>query len=50
MKMKEETRKLIEREYEEFRDRQYGTLTKEERKKLNAIYTPPEITCAMIGS
>lgn len=48
MKMKEETRKLIEKEYSEFKDRQYGQLTKEERKKLNAIYTPPEITCEMI--
>lgn len=48
MKLSEETKDLIRQEYTEWFDNQYGTLTKQRRKELGAVYTPPEITIQMI--
>jgi SAM-dependent methyltransferase len=48
MKLTEEVKALIIKENNEFRVRQYGELTKEERKQLGAIYTPGEVVIQMI--
>lgn len=48
MKLTEEIKNLIIKENEEFRAQQYGGLTKEERKKLGAFYTPGPVVIQMI--
>ena len=48
MRLSEEVKALIIKENDEFKARQYGGLTKEERKKLGAFYTPGIIIIRMI--
>ena len=48
MELSNEIKALIIKENEEFKARQYGGLTKEERKKLGAVYTPGNIVIMMI--
>jgi len=48
MKLSEEIKESIKNEYENWFKTQYGTTTKEERKKLGAVFTPPDITIQMI--
>ena len=48
MVLTEEIKTLIIKENTEFRARQYGGLTKEERKKLGAFYTPGEVIITML--
>lgn len=48
MRLSEEVKQAIKTEYESWFNNQYGTTTKEEREKLGAVFTPPEITIAMI--
>ena len=48
MKISEEVKKKIEEEYSEWFENQYGNTTKEERKKLGAVFTPPKVTIQML--
>ena len=50
MKLSEETKSLIIKENNDFRARQYGGLTKAERKKLGAVYSPGEVIISMLES
>ena len=43
-----EQKSAIIEEYNSWTDKQYGAKTLEERKELNAIFTPPELTIQMI--
>lgn len=40
MTLSDETKQKIYEDFEQCKDKMYGTLTKEERKKLGAFYTP----------
>lgn len=48
MKLSEETKQKIKTEYSSFKDKQYAGKTLEERRELDAFFTPPEITIKMI--
>ena len=48
MKLTNETKQLIINEYNEWFNQQYGDKTIEERKELDAFFTPPELTIMMI--
>lgn len=48
MKLSEEVKNKIEEEYSEWFENQYGNTTKEERKKLGAVFTPPKVTIQML--
>ena len=48
MKLSEEVKTLIIKENNAFKERQYGSLSKEERKKHAAFYTPGEIAIRLI--
>lgn len=48
MKISEEVKNKIEEEYSEWFENQYGNTTKEERKKLGAVFTPPKVTIQML--
>lgn len=48
MKLSKEIKEKIKAEYEFWFEYQYGNSTQEERDKLGAFYTPPDITIAMI--
>lgn len=48
MILNEEVKNKIREEYENWFEGQYGNTTKEERKRLGAVYTPPDITIKMI--
>lgn len=48
MKLSKEIKDKIKAEYESWFESQYGNSTQEERDKLGAFYTPPDITIAMI--
>lgn len=48
MKLSPETKTKIVEEYNGFKDKQYAGKTLEERRKLDAFFTPPEITIKMI--
>lgn len=48
MILTEEIKQAIKNEYNSWFNNQYGTTTKEEREKLGANFTPPDITIAMI--
>lgn len=50
MKLSEETKQKITDEFNQWKDIQYGNLTKAERDELGAFFTPPEITIQMIES
>lgn len=48
MNLTNETKQRIINEYNEWFNQQYGDKTLEERKKLDAFFTPPELTIMMI--
>lgn len=48
MKLTNQTKQLIINEYNEWFNQQYGDKTIEERKELDAFFTPPELTILMI--
>lgn len=48
MTISEETKQKIKDEYNSFKDIQYAGKTLEERKELDAFFTPPELTIKMI--
>lgn len=48
MVLTSEQKSAIIEEYNSWTDKQYGSKTLEERKELNAIFTPPELTIQMI--
>lgn len=48
MRLSEEAKRRIEQEYLDWFKSQYGNKTKEERKQLGAVFTPPKITIQMI--
>ena len=48
MKLTNNQKELIINEYNEWFNQQYGDKTLEERKKLDAFFTPPELTIMMI--
>lgn len=48
MIISEETKQKIKDEYNSFKDIQYAGKTLEERKELDAFFTPPELTIKMI--
>ena len=48
MILSEEVKQKIRDEYESWFNKQYGNTTKEYRKSLGAVFTPPAITIKMI--
>lgn len=48
MKLSEEIKQKIKDEYNSFKDAQYAGKTLEERRELDAFFTPPDITIKMI--
>lgn len=48
MTISEETKQKIKDEYNSFKDIQYAGKTLEERRELDAFFTPPELTIKMI--
>lgn len=48
MNLTNETKQRIINEYNEWFNQQYGDKSLEERKKLDAFFTPPELTIMMI--
>lgn len=50
MKLTDEIKQKIIDEFNQWKDIQYGDLTKFERDELGAFFTPPEITIQMIES
>jgi type I restriction-modification system DNA methylase subunit len=48
MILSEEVKQKIKDEYESWFNKQYGSTTKEYRKSLGAVFTPPSITIKMI--
>lgn len=48
MKLTEEQKQNITNEYNQWKDKQYAGKTLEQRKELDAFFTPPEITIQMI--
>lgn len=48
MKLTDKTKQQIINEYKEWFNQQYGDKTLEERKKLEAFFTPPELSIMMI--
>ena len=48
MIISEETKQKIKDEYTSFKDIQYAGKTLEERRELDAFFTPPELTIKMI--
>lgn len=48
MKLTDKTKQQIINDYNEWFNQQYGEKTLEERKKLEAFFTPPELTIMMI--
>ena len=48
MTLSDETKQKIYEDFEQCKDKMYGTLTEKERKKLGAFYTPPQLVIKMI--
>lgn len=48
MQLTDEVKNKIIKEISDFEDKQYGSLTKTERKKLGAFYTPGALVIKMI--
>ena len=48
MILTEDIKNKITKEYEAWEAKQYGNTTKEERKKLSAVFTPPKITIKIL--
>lgn len=48
MKLNDAIKNEIRKEYDEWFNSLYGSTSKEERKKLGAVFTPPEVTIQMI--
>ena len=48
MKLSEEVKALIRKEYNEFKDQMYAGKSKEERDELAQFFTPPEISIRLI--
>lgn len=48
MKLTEEQKQNITDEYNQWKDKQYAGKTLEQRKELDAFFTPPELTIQMI--
>ena len=48
MKLSKETKQLIIKEYEEFKESMYANKSLEERQELDQFFTPPEISIRLI--
>ena len=48
MKLSEEVKNKITEEYNQWYTKRYGNTTKEERKKLGAVFTPSQLTIQML--
>ena len=48
MKLSKETKALIRKEYEEFKESMYANKSLEERQELDQFFTPPEISIRLI--
>ena len=48
MKLSKETKQLIRKEYEEFKESMYANKSLEERQELDQFFTPPEISIKLI--
>ena len=48
MKLSKETKQLIRKEYEEFKESMYAGKSLEERQELDQFFTPPEISIKLI--
>ena len=48
MKLSKETKQLIRKEYEEFKELMYANKSLEERQELDQFFTPPEISIKLI--
>ena len=48
MKLSKETKQLIRKEYEEFKESMYAGKSLEERQELDQFFTPPEISIRLI--
>lgn len=48
MKLSEKSKEEISKEFSFFKEKQYNNKSKEERKKLNQFFTPPEVSIKMI--
>ena len=48
MKLDKETKQLIRKEYEEFKESMYANKSLEERQELDQFFTPPEISIRLI--
>lgn len=48
MKLTEEQKKRIEKEFTDWKDKMYSDHTKEERQELGQFFTPPELTVKML--
>ena len=48
MKLSKETKQLIRKEYEEFKESMYAGKSLEERQELDQFFTPPEISITLI--
>ena len=48
MKLSKETKQLIRKEYEEFKESMYANKSLEERQELDQFFTPPEISIRLI--
>ena len=48
MKLYKETKQLIRKEYEEFKESMYANKSLEERQELDQFFTPPEVSIKLI--
>lgn len=48
MKLSKETKQLIRKEYEEFKESMYANKSLEERQELDQFFTPPEVSIKLI--
>ena len=48
MKLSKETKALIRKEYEEFKESMYANKSLEERQELDQFFTPPEVSIKLI--
>ena len=48
MKLSKETKQLIRKEYEEFKESMYAGKSLEERQELDQFFTPPEVSIKLI--
>ena len=48
MKLSKETKQLIRKEYEDFKESMYAGKSLEERQELDQFFTPPEVSIKLI--